>query len=373
MRLGRIAAVLLCAVLAAPAAFATHVPGSTEVITYDAPLTPATPATGTIGWSDPVDGYDWYCFDVTSGTAVTVTINRTTGDIFPNLGVMRGLADAGGTATLEILNETSNSTETSTTLTFTPDFTGPVTLWVSTFLGEAQGGYSVTMTGGAARTTCGANAGPTGPQISVTVPDLLEGQDTRSVGNDQSITVPVTVQTVANFANDVFVNVAGLPDSVTATLSPTFFTAPGRGTSTLTIRTGAMTLPGTYPVFLTAVGGDQTASTSFVVNITCEPPQLLGIGQPLDRVVQRNNVAQLEVAPVGTGPFFYQWYSGYTGSTLFPLSSGNGRTFTTGPITDTTSYWVRVSNACGSVDSRTVNVTVGNAIPEAVTPHRRTH
>ncbi|HEV7923454.1 MAG TPA: hypothetical protein VGR02_21940 [Thermoanaerobaculia bacterium] len=351
-------------------AFATHVPGSTEVITYDGGLAPTTPSTGTIGWSAPVDGYDWYCFDVTTGTAVSISVTRTSGDIFPNVGIMRGLADTGGTATLSIINETSNSTATSTTLTFTPDFTGPVTLWVSTFLGEAQGGYSVTMTGGAARTSCGANAGPAGPQISIAVPDLLED---RSVGNDQTITVPVTVQTVSNFANDVFVNVAGLPEGVTATLSPTSFVAPGRGTSTLTIKTGALTLPGTYPVFLTAVGGDQTASTSFVVNITCDPPKLLGIGQPLDRVVNRNNVAQLEVTPVGTGPFSYQWYSGYTGSTLFPLSGGNGRTFTTGPITDTTSYWVRVSNACGSVDSRTVNVTVGNAIPTAVTPHRRTH
>lgn len=370
MRMGRIAAVLFCVVLAAPVAFATHIPGSTEVITYDGNLAPSAPSTGTIGWSDPVDGYDWFCFDVTSGTAVSLTINRTSGDIFPNVGVMRGLADTGGTATLQIISDTSNSTETSTTLSFTPDFTGPVTLWVSTFLGEAQGGYSLTMTGGTARSTCGANAGPTGPQISITAPDLLED---RTVGNDQTIIVPVSVQTVANFANDVFVNVAGLPDTVTATLSPTSFTAPGRGTSTLTIKTGAMTLPGTYPVFLTAVGGDQTASTSFVVTITCDPPKLLGIGQPLDRVVNRNNVAQLEVTPVGSGPFFYQWYSGYTGSTLFPLSGGNGRTFTTGPITDTTSYWVRVSNACGSVDSRTVNVTVGNAIPTAVAPHRRTH
>jgi hypothetical protein len=369
MRLGRIAVVLLCAVLAAPAAFATHVPGSTEVITYDGGLAPTTPATGTIGWSDPIDGYDWYCFDVTTGTAVNVTINRTSGDIFPNLGLMRGLADAGGTATLSILNETSNSTETSTTLTLTPDFTGPVTLWISTFLGEAQGGYSVTMTGGTARASCGANAGPTGPQISLTIPDV----DDRSVGNDQTITVPLTIQTVAGFPNDVFINAAGLPEDVIVTLTPSSIVAPGRGNATLTIKTSPTTLPGPYAVFLTAVGGDQTASTSFILNVTCDPPQLLGTGQPLDRVVNRNNVAQLEVSPIGTGPFSYQWYSGYSGSTLFPLSGGNGRTFTTGAITDATSYWVRVSNACGSVDSRTVNVTVGNAIPEAAPPHRRSH
>jgi len=369
MRLGRLAAVLLSALVAAPMAFATHIPGSSELVEYDGSLAPSAPATGVIGFSDPVDGYDWYCFDAVNGQAIKVTISRTTGDIFPNVGLMRGLADPGGTATLEILGDTSNSTETSTTFSFTPTFDGPVTLWVSTFLGEAQGGYTLSMTGGAARATCGANAGPTGPQISLTIPDV----DDHSIGNDQTITVPLTINTVSAFPNDVFLNVAGLPDDVKATITPSSLTAPGRGTATLTIKTSASTLPNPYPVYLTAVGGDQTAVTSFVLNVTCDPPQLLGTGQPIDRVVNRNNVAILEVTPVGTGPFSYQWYSGYSGSTLFPLSGGTGRSFTTGPITDATSYWVRVSNACGSVDSRTVNVTVGNAIPTDVTPHRRTH
>lgn len=359
MRMGKLAVVV--AVLFLPVvALATHVPPSSEVIVYDGTLSPGVAATGTIGWgSTPTDGYDWYCFDVTTGTAVTVTVNRTSGDIFPNLGVQRGLAEAGGTASLPLVDETSNSTETSTSLTFTPDFTGPVSLWVSTFLGELNGGFSVTMTGGAGRAACGTIVAPTGPQISVTVPET----ETILTG-DSNTTVPLTIRTVDGFSNDVALAVTGLPEDVLLTLSKSVIPSPGRDTVNLTIRIGSNTFPGTYSALVVATGGESTASNSFLVTVYCDPPLILATNQPKTQTVTRGSVALLDVAAAGTGPYKYQWFVGHTGQTRFPLAGGTEKSFTTSSINDTSYYWVRVYNACGSADSQTATITpIGSSAP----------
>jgi len=353
MRYGRVLIMVVIALLAPWTLMATHVPGSGETITYDAPLAPGTPATGTIGWADPIDGYDWYCFDAKSGTAINITVNRTSGDIFPNVGLMKGLADTTNpVATLAILTDTSNSTQTSATATFAPDFDGPVTLWVSTFLGEKQGQYSVTMTGGSARSSCGAAAaGPAGPLILVTVPEAEY-----FTSNDQSITIPVFVSTVSGFSQNVSLSTAGLPDDLTTTFAPETIPAPGSGKSDLTLKIAPLTLPNRYPVFITATGGDATGGTSFYLTIDCGPPLILGIEQPKDTSVNRGTTAKITVKPSGTGPFFYQWYAGYSGLTAFPIKTATSATLTTPAINGDSPFWVRVSNACGSVDSRTVTV-----------------
>ena len=353
MRLGKIVVMVVIALLAPWTLMATHVPSSSETITYDGGLSPGTAATGAIGWADPIDGYDWYCFDVKSGTAVSVTVSRTSGDIFPNAGLMQGLADPGNpVAALSILKDTSNSTETTTTLDFTPTADGPVTLWISTFLGEKQGQYSVTMTGGTARSSCGAaTAGPSGPLILVSVPETVY-----FTSNDQTIKIPVGVQTVSGFAQNVTLNAAGLPDDVQTSFSPQVLAAPGNGISEMTVRVGPLSLPNTYTVNIVATGGDATGGTTFLLTIDCGPPLILGLDQPKNTSVNRGGTAKLTVKPSGTGPFFYQWYSGYAGLTAFPIKSGTSATLTTPPITNDAPFWVRVTNACGSVDSRTVTV-----------------
>jgi hypothetical protein len=352
MRLGRVVVMVVIALLAPWSLMATHVPPSTEKITYDGPLAPGAAATGVIGWADPIDGYDWYCFDVTSGTAVNLSVDRTSGDIFPNLGLMQGLADATNPlANLTVLKDTSNSTATSTTLTLTPAASGPVTMWVSTFLGEKQGGYSVTMTGGTARAACGAATAATGPLIEVSVPEVQY-----FTSNDQSITIPVTVTTVTGFSQNVTLGIAGLPDDVTKTFDQVLFPAPGSGKTNLTLKVAPLTLPNTYNVFVTATGGDATGGTTFLLTVDCGPPTILGIDQPKDTSVNRGTTSKLTVKPSGTGPFFYQWYSGYSGLTAFPIKGSTGATLTTPAINGASPFWVRVTNACGSVDSRTVNV-----------------
>src|SRR5207245_7837214 len=91
-------------------AFATHVPSGSEKVQYDGPLKPGVNVTGTIGWKNPVDGYDWYCMDVSKGKKISFAAKRTSGDIKLNIGVMKGLAGDGGTkADLTTISNTSNS------------------------------------------------------------------------------------------------------------------------------------------------------------------------------------------------------------------------------------------------------------------------
>ncbi len=56
----------------------------------------------------------------------------------------------------------------------------------------------------------------------------------------------------------------------------------------------------------------------------------------------------------------YQWYRGSKGDTSSPVSGGIASSVSVAPST-TTSYWVRVSNSCGSVNSNTATVTVTSA------------
>jgi hypothetical protein len=354
MRIGKLLVVAIALLAAPQIAFATHIPGSGEKVEYDAPLAPGVAATGAIGFEAPIDGYDWYCMDVTSGKAVTLAITRVTGDLKLNLGVFQGLSDDGTQTGLVLVSDTSNSVDPGVSLTFTPTFSGPVTVWVSTFLGEKQGTYSLVMTGGTARTACSTKApAATGNRIGVTVPI-----DEMFMGNDESITVPFSVSTTADFQRQVNFSLVGLPDDVVITFAPPALPSPGSGSATLTIKTGARSLPATYPVTVVATNAsDETefGASTFLLTIVCNPPQILGIDQPRDTTFIAGSPAAVSVKTVGSGPLVYQWYTGPRQSTNFPVQTGGGAA--TLSTSTEGMYWVRVSNACGSVDSNAVIVT----------------
>lgn len=157
---------LLASLLAfSTSALATHIPDYSEVIAYDGT---GVGASGEIGWTNPVDGYDWYCFDVVSGNQVTVNATRNSGDLFLNLGYMPGIADSGGVyGDMTLVAATGNSTTADTQLVFTPDFTGSVTLYVSTWLGENGGSYTVDWSEGGSATPGGCVNAPAKPAMPV--------------------------------------------------------------------------------------------------------------------------------------------------------------------------------------------------------------
>ena len=136
-------------------ALATDNPGSGEPIEYDGTLNSGSTVSGSIGFSDPNDGYDWYCFEVSSGREVEITLTRTSGDLLLNLGLLEGVVDSGGQRgdLSNVWGDSVNTSNPDVQLAATPGFSGPATLWVSTWTGQNGGDYDLTMTGGSALTS----------------------------------------------------------------------------------------------------------------------------------------------------------------------------------------------------------------------------
>lgn len=88
-------------------------------------------------------------------------------------------------------------------------------------------------------------------------------------------------------------------------------------------------------------------------------------GQPLSSTINAGGTATLSVTATGGG-LTYQWYKGSSGVTTTPVGT-NSNTFTTPVLSATSSYWVRVSNACGTTSSSTATVKV--CTPPAISSH----
>ena len=79
--------------------------------------------------------------------------------------------------------------------------------------------------------------------------------------------------------------------------------------------------------------------------------------QPAIQEVQPGASASLSVAASGSD-LTYQWYTGNSGDTANPVAGATGSTFTTSALTESTSFWVQVTNAGGTADSDTAIITV---------------
>lgn len=66
--------------------------------------------------------------------------------------------------------------------------------------------------------------------------------------------------------------------------------------------------------------------------------------------------------PAAGLPLHYQWFRGSSGNTDHPISGATSPTYTTPQLSETTTYWVRVNNACGAANSVTATITVRNRI-----------
>jgi len=69
----------------------------------------------------------------------------------------------------------------------------------------------------------------------------------------------------------------------------------------------------------------------------------------------------MSVSVSGTTPFSYQWYQGPSGDTSNPISGAISSSYTTPALTQTASYWVKVSNSCGYANSDTAIITVSGS------------
>jgi hypothetical protein len=94
---------------------------------------------------------------------------------------------------------------------------------------------------------------------------------------------------------------------------------------------------------------------------TCTAPAITS--QPQSGTVRVSSGVTLTVGATGTS-LTYQWYIGTSGNTSNPIGGATGPSVNLTPQ-QTTSFWVRVSNSCGTVNSATATVTVVGVAPAA--------
>lgn len=120
------------------------------------------------------------------------------------------------------------------------------------------------------------------------------------------------------------------------------------------------TLSATKSYFVRVSNACRTVQSATVtVTVTCFEPSITT--PPQSREIGAGTSTALSVTATGTS-LSYQWYRGVSGDTAQPVGT-NAAGYTTPALSVTTSYWVRVSGACGTADSVTATLTVPLATP----------
>ena len=181
---------------------------------------------------------------------------------------------------------------------------------------------------------------------------------TLTPGQSAKLTITSTHNAELEFNAPIHFSAGALPQGMTLTFDKTDVPAPGDGTVTATVSVDNSIFPLTYRnLAVLGSGGSETRAGFFGVEVLCTPPTILGISQPKTQTVARGSRATLSVKAEGGGSFLYQWYAGHAPITRFPISGATSASLQTEPINDFQQYWVRISNACGTVDSLTATVT----------------
>ena len=135
---------------------------------------------------------------------------------------------------------------------------------------------------------------------------------------------------------------------------------PIAGATGPSLNTGALQSTTQFWVRVFNSCGQANSNTATVtVQPACQVPSIFT--QPQSSTIARGGSTLLGVAVAGTTPFTFQWYRGASGNTSQPIAGATGASYNTGPLLTTTSFWVRVTNACDSVNSATATITVPSA------------
>ncbi len=101
----------------------------------------------------------------------------------------------------------------------------------------------------------------------------------------------------------------------------------------------------------------------------------IGVGAAIDTQPQSQTIASGATANLSVGAtgenLSYQWYQGPSGTTTTAVGT-NSPNFTTPNLTVATSYWVRVSNSYGTVDSSAAVISIGVAAAIGTQPQSQT-
>ncbi len=191
--------------------------------------------------------------------------------------------------------------------------------------------------------------------------DSVSGATTiNQVGPDAgSTTVPAKADSGLSFVFQLL-NYPATPGSWTVSGAlPAGLTHSNAKNNTINSITGVPTQAGSFPITIKAWAGSNGTGSSFsrgfTIVVAGVAPTITN--QPDSTTINSGGTTTLTVAASGTSPTF-QWYRGASGVTTSSVSGATSASFTTPPLSTTTSYWVRASNSEGAANSNAATVTV---------------
>jgi len=101
---------------------------------------------------------------------------------------------------------------------------------------------------------------------------------------------------------------------------------------------------------------EEAAASVYGDGLDCVNPAI--VEQPVSMTVRRGEGFRVEVTASGSEPLRYEWFEGERGVTTHPVGNDSRRLIIAAGREATTTFWVRVSNTCESVDSEAATVTV---------------
>jgi hypothetical protein len=133
------------------------------------------------------------------------------------------------------------------------------------------------------------------------------------------------------------------------------------GGNTFTLNTGPLTTTVAFWVRITNCAGSVDSQAALITVVAaCAPPVITSTTPAAPINIASGTGVTLGVQATGTSLAF-QWFRGTSGNTANPVSGATASTLNTGNLTATSTFWVRVSNSCGTANSPTITVNVGAA------------
>jgi hypothetical protein len=132
---------------------------------------------------------------------------------------------------------------------------------------------------------------------------------------------------------------------------------PGETNSTLNIVGVNANQGGRYDAIVSNPAGTTTSGAA-VLTVNAPPGSPIITTQPQNQQAAAGESAALSVAASGAPPLSFQWYQGTSGETNQPISGATNNDYHVLNVTNDLSFWVRVTNAVGSIASDTATVTI---------------
>lgn len=215
----------------------------------------------------------------------------------------------------------------------------------------------------------------TTPVLTATTSYWVKVTNAANATGDNSATATITVNqpaTIVTHPAATTINSGGTATlnvnaSGTAPLAYQWFegssgvTTKPVGTNSPVFNTPALTADTDYWVKVTNVA-NPSGALSNTARISVNQPAAI-TAQPASTSVVSGDSVNLTVSASGTAPIHYQWYEGAAGDTSLPVGT-DSETFTSPPLTASTSFWVRLSNMVnpGGTDSNTAVITVNTPV-----------